>query len=734
MKNKVFSPKLYLELFRQTKTIGIITTILSFIFSAFPISTQAIYYFSLPEDDRPYISVAKINEVNFFLGSMIICSLAALLLVFHLFSHLNIRKASDFYHCIPVSRNCYFITAISVIFTWCGFGVMLSSLTALISYAITPMYVLEASVFWNSIFVCFALMLLISGCASLALSLSGTKISNIILFLLIMFGPRIIITMITSLVSEITLVGGIDIFLFSENYYNIVFGTIQFIFFGEYNSDIIFANPASMIYTAVLGLIYLIISFFVMKYRKSELAENAAPNKYIRHVYSVLIAFMVSILFTNFLLNEMYHITDSGYTGVILTIYAFITIAVFFIFEGIFSKSIKKSFCSAPAFIAVIILNIVLTLSVMGLSDSILSYAPSADEIESISFNINQSQGYYQYDYITAKVSGTSVSDDELNELFAKKYKEFIDITREDPYFHTNYDNPCAYNYVTDTTFMTIKLKNGQTLKRRFSTSELETLYIKKAIETYGKNIEVPADYEIENIYIDLYQMGISYDILSENDLKDLWKTFKEEFEGLSDKKKLQISAIDENTDDIGTIYTYIYIYGDVNNISYYQQYYITDDTPETFKKIFELVQKYDNSAKFNDILNGNLNTYEIKLDTLYDPDSILPLNEYSDCYFFNRVDDGKLSSNVEVIYTDENASVSVENIKEAIKLAVDNSGKAIDFSKPVFVMYIDTNDLFDYNWSKNNCYSLIFQLSDEDTKTIKELLPIIETYYYNDI
>lgn len=738
MKNKIFSPKLYLEMLRQTKFIGIITTVLSLITSALPITFSVIYYFSLSEKDRTYIGVLQNNETGFFAGSMIMCSLAALFIVFRLFSHLNVRKASDFYHSIPVSRNCYFITALSTTFTWCIFGITVSSLLALIPYSMTPVYILEASVFWNSIFVCLALMLLFSGCATLAISLSGTKISNITLFLLIMFGPRIIITMITSLVSEITLIGGIDIFLFSENYYNIVFGAFQSFFFGGYTQNTIFANHASMIYTAVLGLIYLIISFFVMKYRKSELAENAAPNKYIRHVYSVLIAFIVSVLFTNFLLNKIYHISPRSNTGIILTICAFITIVVFFIFEGIFSKSIKKTLYSAPAFIAVIILNIVLTLSVMGISNSIMSYAPSADEIVSVSFNISQSQSYNQYNYVTAKVFGTSVSDDELNNLFAKEYKKFIDMIQEDPYFHINYDKTSAYNYVADDgTFITVKLENGQTLKRSFSTDELEKLYIEKTVEKYNKNIETPKDYEIQNVYLDLYQMGMSYDIfsediLSENDLKDLWKTFKEEFEGLSDKKKLQISAIDENTDDIGTIYTNFYMYGNANNINYYQQYYVTDDTPETLKKIFELVQKYDDSSKFNYILSGNLNRYELSFNALYDPSSVLSSSQYTDCYFFTSVEDGKLSSNTEIIYADDNASTSVENIKKAVKLAVDNSGKSIDFNKPVFIMTIDTNNPYGYNWSSNNYYSLVFQLSDKDTETIKELLPKVESYCYN--
>ena len=54
-------------------------------------------------------------------------------------------------------------------------------------------------------------------------------------------------------------------------------------------------NPGSIIYTAVLGLIYVVLAGVLMKRRPSELAGNGAPSSKIASVYNALICLPILI-------------------------------------------------------------------------------------------------------------------------------------------------------------------------------------------------------------------------------------------------------------------------------------------------------------------------------------------------------------------------------------------------------------------------------------------------------
>lgn len=102
---------------------------------------------------------------------------------------MNIRKASDFYHSIPLSKTCVYLTYTVTALIWSIVTVVVSTLLSFTIYALSLKTVINIEFVWPTIISSIILAMLIASIALLAKGLSGTIFTNIIITLIIMFLP-----------------------------------------------------------------------------------------------------------------------------------------------------------------------------------------------------------------------------------------------------------------------------------------------------------------------------------------------------------------------------------------------------------------------------------------------------------------------------------------------------------------------------------------------------------------
>lgn len=663
MKNKIWSPSFFLEMIRQTKIIGILSVIIAAIFSSIrPLELFSMQSRGVDIDER----LIQYNELGFFGYSFYLFIFISVILTASLFKYFNKRTSSDFFHSIPISRNCYFLTALSVVITWIALSIVISVLCSNILYSLIQISI-PTSVVFNSAFVLFSIAILISGCLLLSLSLSGTKLSNTVLFLLIFAGPRLIITMINYFIEVISVVFDPNVFPFSGNIYNIPFYMIFNIMDASKEINA-FNNIPSMIYTLVLGIIYITAALFIMKFRKSEIAENAAPNKYMRHVYSVLISFVVSIVFVYF------HVT--------LLNLVLITVVTFFLFEAIFSKNIKKTFSSAPFFIFVIALDALVFFSVIDISSFTLNNKLYLDQVEEVGV-YSDGYSFALSDYIDFKLTKIKVNDDELKRRIVYEYNNTLERIKNKEIEGYNY----SYDFV-------VKMKDGNERKIKMFGLAGKELYdmLYDYVIKQNDDLAFPDDLEIKDICLnnlsENFDMGVNF---SDNEIKELWSLYKQEFKS-ADKAQRENMLIKD-----GGVWFSVYVeHG--NKSGYY--YYITNDFPETAERLYEMIREKNRTDILDNIISGKINSYLVQCCVFNHPNRMLDLY-----YSFSFAVNNKTLTD----YQGNQVNIPYQEFINSLKIFRENVNKEIDLSRSVLIMKITPLD-------SNNSFpeqNFLFQISD---------------------
>ncbi len=197
MKKRIFSLKLYLEGLRQTKLIGIMAfVILTIQVIAIPVGNaidKISYNYSGGARGVDFI------ELNPMLYAVIY--IVAPLLALSLFSFLNKRKSSDFYHSIADTRICLFLSYYAAICTWivaiCG----ITTLIGVITNSIFPQYFTLNSInIWLTTLNILAASLYSAAAVTLAMTLTGTLVTNIAVSALILILPDYLTFMFKELV------------------------------------------------------------------------------------------------------------------------------------------------------------------------------------------------------------------------------------------------------------------------------------------------------------------------------------------------------------------------------------------------------------------------------------------------------------------------------------------------------------------------------------------------------
>lgn len=689
-RNKFFSPVLMLEGIKQTKVVGICFAIISVLVSCGYPLLRLISYASMDYDTlkaQPYFTI---DIDTFSMPIFLMQYIMPIVMIFLLFNFMNIRKASDFYHSIPLSKTCVYLTYTVTALIWSIVTVVVSTLLSFTIYALSLKTVINIEFVWPTIISSIILAMLVASIALLAKGLSGTIFTNIIITLIIMFLPRVIILLYTTAINTSVKITDVSFMSLTDIYNNIIFAPFIYnnSFLIEKTTPIL--NASTQWYSLILAIIYFVIGFFIHKFRKSESAGKSAAYKGVQPVVRILLGSIPLLLISFNLACGLKVYTEFWLIGILVSLLAY------FLYELITTKSAKKLLISIPFYLIAILANAIFIIACVSERNFILNDIPEPSEISSVSISYNNdylnvvyiNDNYYKY-----KTENIKYDDKGLIDHLQSSLVETVEKVKEDDFSKFYSENYIYYDVI-------FHCSSGRDIKRRvyvninkLGGSENLSLdsYIHKNKEYENAIYSLPTDKELKSINIDTSNIDFSKD-----ELNELWKIYKEEFNSASNEDKNMLSYRDNdiynnyNIDNTTSIVTIGYV-----GMNSFSQHYLIDAkiTPKTYNKyldktmskliqdnIVDTVKKNESNAKyfrldFSDLKNkDNYFTLEYYNDNVGDEDLMMnpsvdgTLKRYNVNYSDSGIDKKYISdlrkiSNIIINAISENLDVEKDNL-----------------------------------------------------------------------
>ena len=316
---------------------------------------------------------------------MLVMYIFAPLMVMMLFGFMNRRKASDFYHSLAYSRLCMYISFLMAVIVWCVIIMASGSLVTAGITAFSHNIRLDAGTAVLTVLSAIAGCVLTMSVTMLAMTLTGTYLTNVITAFLILFVPRGIMLVCSRLfraaIPFVVLSGN----TFMGNGSNIPFAFIEEVFGYSQSNDVLDMSKSIIpaVYSIVLGIIYTAIGAFCFVRRKSENATQASINRGLQSVLRMLPAIVISLV----AVSELFDAHTSGSamsdSAVFITVMAYVAaVAAYFLYEIITTRHIRKIYRTIPGLLVVFAVNLVLYFSLRFSYDYHISQSPDAQELE----------------------------------------------------------------------------------------------------------------------------------------------------------------------------------------------------------------------------------------------------------------------------------------------------------------------------------------------------------------
>lgn len=575
MKQKYFNFSLFWDFFKQTKLTGIILAVVLCIITAVPTFAQ---YISMGRGNSP-AQISQIAPVLYFAIYFIPIVFTA-----SIFKFLNKRRDSDFFHSLPPTRLCMFFSGCLASLLWSLITIVAMIFIGYISLLICglscPISYIGYLIAYNAV-----VALIITGCASIALSATGTLIPGLCLTLIIMFLPRLILTIINIMVREQSIIASAlnDGLFFNQDYNFVTAPLFSALASGYSNAVSLPAFAGGYIYTGVLGLIYIFLGALTFRARKSESAEQSAPNRVLQHIYRLLIT-LPTLLAASVLI-----ITTSSQDSLIIILIV-LSIIIYFVYEAITTKSFKNMLKAAPLFLADIAICGIVCLTSSLMAQNVLNNPPQENEVSHIEINVSNESGFYNTPTYTQALQQTvKYKDKETISLACEQLNKTARTAASIK------NNPAIDNYISGRS-ITFVLNSGTKVTRIVDFDSSEALFENLLWNepAYVENLlKLPEENQITHLS-SIWPMNINDD-----QAKSLWNSFKEEYYTLPDSTKAQIQ---EGYQKNSTPFS-LNVMGNLGLTLWGNWYSITPLTPKTF----ELAAQYTNQAQTREAFKSAL-------------------------------------------------------------------------------------------------------------------------------
>lgn len=601
-KNKSFSNKIFKQTLKKLlifssleAIISIIVTVLLLVLvsgrsNGFNGSLGRIRY-SIPyfRGAPIAVSIAPILIIVMIVGSIALTLIA--------FKYLNKRPSSDYYHSLPYTKTQNYTSRICAVLTIQYSIIIITMLAALVTLKVIGLPFI-GSFIPQLILGYMAGSTFIIGGVAIAMSLSGNILSNLTLSTIILILPRFLLYVFDRFILEIGIglipVNSLNLFLNPTA--NIPFALLlDFTRLWEYTgASETLININSAIYCFVVGIVYLLIAYLLMKKRKSELAENSLGTARAAGVVAALCSMPFIVLGVYLFISRSMYSYDISMISTLpsLVVLTFVALIIFIIMYLILFGRFKGLVKKLPIFIAVFIISFGIVYAQKAMAKNIVFTQISAQDVVSISIDDNDSKQWKNtplYSYSSLLVKEIVFTDDELISLITEQLDESISRRKS---IHDSIDNS---NYKQFKIWVEFTMKNGKKLTRFVS------IYLDTAAE-FADMLMQNDDY-----YTALYTLpeknvidDITLFILRDNEelTEEIYDSLYAEVQN-DPSSALQVSQSynpilryynnNNNYMDIPTISSFL-INGQRNKLHYQVYYNINDTTPITAMKLMNSI------------------------------------------------------------------------------------------------------------------------------------------------
>lgn len=493
------------------------------------------------------------HGLNYPISNLAVLSyvLIAPLMTIQLFGFMNKRNASDFYHAIPISRTCLFLTYISAIMTWISIILVISTALGFGCFAIkkqttapfdtTIQYALPIATKHSLLFLLAMLVcsLLVIGVIVTGMSLAGTFAMGFAISAMLLLLPGIFITYCNYYISlTAPFLNPKYFFLpFSNESPNLVSDSlISYFAFQGYNiTD--FCEMDKILSTFVLAILALCTGGYAFHKRNSAGAGFYTIHPLVESISRCFCCLAVtliplSLILTKTLPNKDYiqvrdTIWHTGKPVLITIIWYLIAIFIYFLFEYINSRKIKNLLKSIPGLFIVTVLNLAIYGIISGVSTYGANFTPAAEEIEYITIDFSSSTSAYNGAFANSLAADLKITDSAICKLVADSLVKM----KQDPLDVYNHSNSIlTFGICVDGTvrYRNVLLTTGQAT-RIYSYLNMETDFIDRYFTIPSENIT--------NIYLSEFER-IN---ISDAETEKIYQYFVEEYNKLSFYSKKSI-------------------------------------------------------------------------------------------------------------------------------------------------------------------------------------------------
>lgn len=571
-----FNFRLFLEALKRLRVIGLTTAILAITASALIPTVCWIEQSAHPTPD-PYEM-----ETEFLCAPAGFVVLLAPLFFAVLFSFLEKRKESDFFHAIPYTRTCVYVSFVtaSLVFVWV---IQLAcALVAGILWGMIPALVADIGGMVSYTLISMLAAAMLSSFMMLALTVSGTGGSCMLLFLLFAGFVRVVAAIFCGCLGIIDLLPTDD--LWSSSFlsplwflplnvfcYMIDTGTASALMYSPPN--ILYSLAVTSAVFALAGLLY--------KHRRSEMAGNPAPGVKTQALFRILFTTSAALLI------PLLVIRDAAETGLTLVLVVGVLL-VYFLYELITTKRPRNMLKAIPGLGIVVGICIGFTILFYAYRGMALYENITRDEVKTVSV---EAGGFGSTTY-QGRLLGTLQTDDsEVVSLVVRQLASSQKYEREG-----GWDRSDVLDSYWDRVTVTIRMKGGRTVKRSIMLGEETRAELNDRFMTLEAVSDIayllPEDSEIRSGWVDLGNRGDYYYL---EDTQALMAILRREFAALTEAEKQEVmslalnGSIGEEAGSIGeeadmdTAFL-LTLRGNLNGNGqyFYSQYVITEALPET--------------------------------------------------------------------------------------------------------------------------------------------------------
>ena len=434
---KPFSVGLYIEGLRQLRIVGILGAILLFCSSAIIVVGNAL---SMQRQTELYqdssIVLVNLSALDVAPLLLLLFSVFAPVMTLWLFHFMNKRNSSDFVFAIPQTRMSLYCSYTASIATWLAILALSGLIGVLIPAAIFSTYI---NISYSTLFLFtlsnFLYSIQVMAAILVAMSITGTMFSNIILSALILFAPRLLIFMLTDIWENIPFIcSQPNHFSLLSNSINPISGCVLYLLNGISDTYQLFSSAAPMIYSVCLSAIYLLLAAFLFQKRKSETAGKSASSPILQSIYRITVTMIYCVVVVAAVILSEANVTQDAATYRFEIIVAYlVAVAIYFLFELLTTKSVQKMWKAAPGLLIVLVLNGVMIFGMHSIIQRAYNFQPTAEEVTGITFlpqSTNNGNQVSYDEYIQSHYMGT-ITDKDLIAAILDNLKSDIQDMKE---------------------------------------------------------------------------------------------------------------------------------------------------------------------------------------------------------------------------------------------------------------------------------------------------------------